>query len=111
MGPKPRPVVERFWDKVTKGAPDECWLWRASGLPKGYGTTYFEVETERAPLVVGRRYDTASLPSAAQIAAEDAAWNAVMDRHTVALGVLYSELTQRMKTAPVLTLDDFLKRM
>lgn len=22
-----RPLVERFWEKVTPGAPDECWLW------------------------------------------------------------------------------------
>lgn len=39
-GPKgPRiPMVDRFWAKVQRGGPDECWLWTGS-LTKsgGYG--------------------------------------------------------------------------
>lgn len=27
MGPKPRPVAERFWSKVRKADGDGCWLW------------------------------------------------------------------------------------
>lgn len=26
-------ATERFWAKVQKGAPDECWEWRASRMP------------------------------------------------------------------------------
>lgn len=28
---------DRFWAKVAKGKPDECWLWTSSTLPSGYG--------------------------------------------------------------------------
>jgi len=31
------PLAERFWPKVDKRGPDECWPWKASKLPKGYG--------------------------------------------------------------------------
>jgi len=34
-GPKPRPVAERFWEKVDK--TDGCWLWTASRTTSGYG--------------------------------------------------------------------------
>lgn len=27
----------RFWSKVIKRGPDECWDWTASKIPKGYG--------------------------------------------------------------------------
>jgi hypothetical protein len=30
-------VTERFWAKVEKGAPDECWLWCAARDRDGYG--------------------------------------------------------------------------
>lgn len=36
-GPKPQPVPERFWAKVGKLGPDECWLWSGSLNLKGYG--------------------------------------------------------------------------
>jgi hypothetical protein len=34
-----RPLAERFWEKVAKAGPDECWLWTASA-PNGYGQVY-----------------------------------------------------------------------
>jgi predicted DNA-binding protein (UPF0251 family) len=36
-GPKPRPVAERFWEKVRKRSGHQCWMWQGSTLPKGYG--------------------------------------------------------------------------
>jgi len=39
MGPKPRPLAERFWEKVDmSGGPDACWPWRASRDRCGYGS-------------------------------------------------------------------------
>lgn len=32
-------ILERFWGKVNKGGPDECWQWKA-GTAKGYGSFY-----------------------------------------------------------------------
>lgn len=33
----PDSVKERFWAKVDKRGPDECWPWTATGNQKGYG--------------------------------------------------------------------------
>lgn len=32
-----KPAEERFWEKVVKGTPDDCWLWTASTMTSGYG--------------------------------------------------------------------------
>jgi hypothetical protein len=32
-----RPLAERFWEKVDKGGPDDCWEWTASRDRFGYG--------------------------------------------------------------------------
>jgi len=41
---QPKPIlplsqedVDRFWSKVSKGAPDECWPWLGPITKKGYG--------------------------------------------------------------------------
>lgn len=34
-GPKPRPMEDRFWEKVEK--TKDCWLWKASKNNMGYG--------------------------------------------------------------------------
>lgn len=36
-----RTTIERFWGKVDKGGPDDCWLWTGAGLSsRGYGLFY-----------------------------------------------------------------------
>lgn len=38
MAVRRRPVEERFWPKVEKGGPDECWEWKAyCSTTTGYG--------------------------------------------------------------------------
>jgi hypothetical protein len=32
-----RPLAERFWEKVDKRGPDECWEWQAARVRHGYG--------------------------------------------------------------------------
>jgi hypothetical protein len=54
---------DRFWAKVDRRAPDECWPWLASTLPSGYGqirrgstTAYAHrvaYELERGPIPYG----------------------------------------------------------
>lgn len=34
---KPRPVAERFWEKVEVRGQDDCWLWQRYLSPDGYG--------------------------------------------------------------------------
>lgn len=36
-GCKPRPVTDRFWEKVNKRSSDECWPWLAMRDRHGYG--------------------------------------------------------------------------
>jgi len=37
-GRKPRPLMDRLWEKVDQSAgPDACWPWTASRQPGGYG--------------------------------------------------------------------------
>lgn len=39
---------ERFWAKVRKGEPDECWEWQAGKCPFGYGFFFDGVGDRRA---------------------------------------------------------------
>lgn len=32
-----RSPADRFWEKVARGAADECWPWTAAVSPQGYG--------------------------------------------------------------------------
>lgn len=32
-----RDTIKRFWSKVLKAGPDDCWIWTASNRSKGYG--------------------------------------------------------------------------
>lgn len=35
--PKKRPIAERFWEKVDKRGPDECWEWKGGRQSMNYG--------------------------------------------------------------------------
>src|SRR5215510_2773819 len=41
----PERIARRFWPKVNKLGPDECWLWQASLNKGGYGQ--FQVRENR----------------------------------------------------------------
>ena len=37
MPPKAKPLSDRFWSRVERKGPDDCWEWTGSRLPCGYG--------------------------------------------------------------------------
>jgi len=37
-GRQPRPLSQRFWEKVDKCTNNECWIWRGSIDTRGYGS-------------------------------------------------------------------------
>lgn len=43
---KTRPLEERFWSKVNKLGPNECWEWKGSNQ-KGYGTILIDRKVQR----------------------------------------------------------------
>ncbi len=46
-GPR-RDLAERFWEKVRRGGPNECWSWTGSKFPDGYGSFRLNGRNERA---------------------------------------------------------------
>lgn len=40
--PPRRPLAERFWEKVDRGTPDQCWEWTAARNEFGYGCILVE---------------------------------------------------------------------
>lgn len=44
----PDEFAERFWSKVDKRAPDECWPWTGAILPNGYGAQWLAGRSQKA---------------------------------------------------------------
>lgn len=64
-GFKSRPLEERFWEKVDKRGPDECWPWNASRDKNGYG--HFGIgngRTTRAHRVSWQLANSSEIPAA-----------------------------------------------
>ena len=45
---KPRPLTDRFWEKVDEKSPSDCWEWIAYKLPAGYGVIKVDGKTTLA---------------------------------------------------------------
>lgn len=41
-----RPPLERFWEKVDKRGPDDCWEWQGNVLRGGYGKIEVDKKTQ-----------------------------------------------------------------
>lgn len=46
--PRGRTLADRFWAKVDKRGPDDCWMWTGSLHEDGYGQIYMDGRTQRA---------------------------------------------------------------
>lgn len=47
---------ERFWQKVDRGEPDECWKWTAAHMPQGYGTFAISNTADTSTFIGAHRY-------------------------------------------------------
>ena len=47
-----RPDSDRFWERVDKREPDDCWEWTAGKVPAGYGA----IKLSRGPVVRAHRF-------------------------------------------------------
>ena len=45
---KSKSLEERFWEKVDKRGPDDCWEWKGGISGNGYGTFWLERQSFRA---------------------------------------------------------------
>jgi hypothetical protein len=43
---KPKPLADRFWAKVDRKGPDECWLWLGAKSRRGRGGFYGTIRRE-----------------------------------------------------------------
>jgi hypothetical protein len=55
-------VAERFWAKVDKRGPDECWPWQAGTDDWGYGTFWMHGQYKKAHRVSLEMHDDQPIP-------------------------------------------------
>ncbi|MFI5769605.1 helix-turn-helix domain-containing protein [Streptomyces sp. NPDC051658] len=53
--PKRQTFAERFWTKVDRRGPDECWLWTAALNEHGYGVMRPDTQRRNGPTVKAHR--------------------------------------------------------
>lgn len=53
MAPPRQPLTDRFWKRVQKSGPDECWIWQGNVDHQGYGTIH-KGEGERRTVLAHR---------------------------------------------------------
>lgn len=63
--PNPRPLQERFWEKVKK--TDGCWEWTGYRTRKGYGEVYIRGEGSRRAHRVSYQLHHGTVPKSMQI--------------------------------------------
>jgi hypothetical protein len=54
--------MERFWSKVDRRSPDECWLWTGARNPKGYGKFQFNRQSVLAHRMAWRLHHCVAIP-------------------------------------------------
>lgn len=53
--------MERFWSRVDKRGPNECWEWLATRSPRGYGTFHLPRQGSRTVKTIGAHRQALSL--------------------------------------------------
>jgi len=61
-GCKPRPLADRFWEKVLRGGPDECWSWIGTVRDDGYGAISIRHATAKLAHRVGWKIVNGPIP-------------------------------------------------
>ena len=54
--PRGTPMPQRFWSKVDRRGPDECWRWLGGHVPDGYGVFSVECPDGKWRSIKAHRY-------------------------------------------------------
>lgn len=57
------PMVERFWEKVDRRSPDECWPWIGIKYKTGYGCFYRDGKKVRATRIAWELHNGRPFPA------------------------------------------------
>lgn len=47
-GKKTKTLAQRFWEKVDKRGPDDCWIWKGGRNDRGYGHIFVDYKVRMA---------------------------------------------------------------
>ena len=62
-----QPDVERFWSKVNKRSPNECWMWAGAKTQGGYGVIEVDGKTARAHRIAYMLHTSQMIPEGMMI--------------------------------------------